>query len=84
MTIEDYNTASDIMAKIQALDNSIYDIRYIQQTSDVAKWNMAVRPYDSHPYTVIDHKGLLPEFLNMVLSNLCEERAELKKKLEEL
>ena len=84
MTIEDYNAASDIMAKIQRLDNSIYDIKNIIQTSDVAKWNMAVRPNDSHPYTVIDHKGLLPEFLNMALSNLCEERAELKKKLEEL
>lgn len=84
MTIEDYNTATDIMAKIQKLDNSIYDIKFIIQTSDVAKWNMEIRPNDSHPYTKIDHKGLLPEFLNMALSNLCEERAELKKKLEEL
>lgn len=84
MTIEDYNTASDIMAKIQALDNSIYDIRYIQQTSDVTKYDMEIRPNDAHPYTKIDHKGLLPEFLNTVLSKLCEERAELKKKLEEL
>lgn len=84
MTIEEYNKASDIITKIQTLDNDIYDIKNILQTSDVAKWNMAIRPNDSHPYTVIDHKGLLPEFLSMALSNLCEERAELKKKLEEL
>ena len=84
MTIEDYNAATDIIVKIQKLDNSIYDIKYIIQTSDVAKWNMAICPTDSHPYTEIDHNGLLPEFLDMALSKLCEERAELKKKLEEL
>ena len=84
MTIEDYNAATDIMAKMQRLDDSIYDIKNIIQISDVTKWKMAIRPNDSHPYTNIDHKGLLLEFLNMALSNLCEERAELKKKLEEL
>ena len=84
MTIEEYNKASDIIAKIQALDNSICEIKYIMQTSDTTKWNIEIRPSDSVPFTVIDHKGLLPEFLNMVLSKQCEEREELTKKLEEI
>lgn len=82
MTIEEYNTASDIITKMQTLDDSIYAIENILQTSDVAKWLMEIRPNRAHPLKEIDHKGLLPEFLNMALSKLCEEREELKKKLE--
>lgn len=84
MTIEDYNAATDIITKIQILDNSIEDIKYIIQTSDVTKWNMEIRPNDSFCPTKIDHKGLLLEFLNMALSSLCEEREELKEKLDKL
>ena len=84
MTIEDYNTATDIITKIQGLDNCICDIKYIIQTSDTTKWDMAVRPNRSHSFTAIRHEGLLPEFLNMALSKLCEERKNLKEKLEEL
>ena len=84
MTIEEYNEASGIITKIGALDNDIYDIKYILQTSDTAKWLMEVRPNKAHSLKTINHKGLLPEFLNTVLSKLCEERKELKKKLEEL
>lgn len=84
MTIEEYNTATDIIKKLQTLDDSIYDIKNILQTSDTAKWIMEIRPYKSHSPQVIDHKGLLPEFLNMVLSKQIEERAELAKKLEEI
>ena len=82
MTIEDYNTATDIIAKIQTLDDSIYVIENILQTSNVAEWLMEIRPNRLHQLKEIDHKGLLPEFLNMALSKLCEEREELKKKLE--
>ena len=84
MKIEDYYAAGDIIQGIKRLDNSISNIKYIIQTSDATKWTMAVRPNNSHPYTIIDHKGLLLEFLNMTLSNLLKERAELKEKLEEL
>ena len=84
MTIKAYNTAGDIIRKIKILDNSICNIKYIIQTSDATKWEMAIRPNNLHPYTIIDHKGLLLEFLNMTLSSLQEERAELKEKLEEL
>ena len=84
MTTEEYNIATDILTKLQTLDNSIYDIKHIIQTSDTAEWLMDIRPNRSYSYTPINHKGLLPEFLNTVLSKLCEERAELKKKLEEL
>lgn len=84
MTIEEYNTATDIIKKIQTLDNSIYDIKSILHRSDTAEWLMEIRPNKAHSLKTIDHKGLLPEFLDTVLSKLCEERAELTKKLEEL
>lgn len=84
MTIEDYNTATDIIAKIQWLDNCIYDIKNIIQRSDTTNWVMAVRPNNSHPFTDINHVGLLPKFLNMALSKLCEERKDLMEKLEEI
>lgn len=82
MTIEDYNTAADIIAKIQTLDDSIHVIENILQTSNVAEWLMEIRPNRLHSLNEIDHKGLLPEFLNIALSKLCEEREELNKKLE--
>lgn len=84
MTIEDYNTASDIITKIQTLDDSICGIKYILQTSDTAEWLMEIRPNKSYSLKEINHKGLLPEFLNMALSKLCEEREDLMERLEEL
>ena len=84
MTIEEYNTASDIITKMQALEDSIYDIKNIIQTSDTAKWLMEIRPNNAHPLKCIDHKGLLPEFLNTILVKLHEEHDELKKKLEQI
>lgn len=84
MTLENYEAATAIVARIQELNNSICDINHILQTSNTAEWLMEIRPSKSHSLNTIDHKGLLPTFLNMVLTNLCEERAELKKKLEEL
>ncbi len=82
MTIEEYNTASDIITKIQTLDDSIYAIENILQTSDVSKWLMEIRPNRTHSLKEIDHKGLLPEFLNVALAKLYEEREKLNKKLE--
>lgn len=84
MTIEEYNKASDIITKIETLDKYICDIEYILQTSNTAEWLMEIRPNNAHPLTIINHKGLLPEFLNTILSKLREERAELKKELEEI
>ena len=84
MTIEDYNTASDIITKIQTLDDSIYAIENILQRSDVDKWLMEIRPTRTFSLKEINHKGLLPEFLNMALSKLHEERKDLMEKLEEL
>ena len=84
MTIEEYNKASETITKIQKLDNDIYDLKYILQTSDTAGWLMEIRPNNSQSLKAIDHKGLLPEFLKTVLLKLCEERAELTKKLEEI
>lgn len=84
MTIEEYNTATDIIKKLKALDDSIYDIKFLLQQKHIAKWDMEIRLSRTNSPHVIDHKGLLPEFLNMTLSKLHEEREELVKKLEEI
>lgn len=84
MTIEEYNTATDIIKKLKALDESIHDIKFLLQQKHIAKWDMEVRLSRTNSSHVIDHKGLLPEFLNMTLSKLREEREELVKKLEEI
>lgn len=83
MTIEAYNAATDIMKKIQILDDSIYDIERWQLT-DTTEWLVEIRPNNSHPPTAISHKGLLPEFLEAVLAKLREERAELNRELDKL
>lgn len=84
MTIEEYNVASGYIEKLQILENRIHDIKNIIQTSNTAEWLMEIRPSKSHTLKVIDHKGLLPEFLNMILSKWLEEYEELKKALEEI
>lgn len=84
MTIEEYNTATDIIKKLKALDDSIYDIKFLLQQKHIAKWDMEIRLSRTNSPHAIDHKGLLPEFLNMTLSKLREERAEWAKKLEEI
>ncbi len=84
MTIEDYNTATYIITKIQTLDDNIYAIENILQRSDTTQWLMEIRPNKSYSLKEINHEGLLPEFLNMALSKLHEERNELMEKLKEL
>lgn len=83
MTIESYNAATDIIKKIQSLDDSIYDMEGLL-LKDTAEWLMEIRPNKSHSLMTINHKGLLPEFLDVVLAKLREERAELNIELEKL
>ncbi|MBR2895938.1 MAG: hypothetical protein IKC03_09850 [Oscillospiraceae bacterium] len=83
MTIEAYNTATEIMKKVKTLDDSIYVMEALQ-LKDTEEWLMEIRPNNSHPLMKIDHKGLLPEFLDAVLVKLREERAELNRELDKL
>lgn len=83
MTMEAYNAATDIMKKIQTLNDSIESIEGLT-LRDTAEWLMEIRPNNSHPLMIINHKGLLPEFLDAVLAKLREERAELNRELDKL
>lgn len=83
MTIEAYNAATNIMKKMQTLNDSIESIEGLT-LKDTTEWLMEIRPNNSHPLMTIDHKGLLPEFLDVVLAKLREERAELNRELDKL
>lgn len=83
MTVEAYNAATDIIKKIQTLNDSIEIIEGLK-LKDTAEWLMEIRPNNSHPLMIIDHKGLLPEFLDAVLTKLRKEYAELNRELDKL
>lgn len=84
MTREAYNTATKLVAKIYALDAKILDVKHALGSNDTEHWLMEIRKARTHSLNEIDHRGLLPEFLKMILTKLHEERAELEKELEEL
>ena len=56
MTIEAYNTATNIMKKMQTLNDSIERIEGLT-LKDTTEWLMEIRPNNSHPLMIIDHKG---------------------------
>jgi len=84
MTKETYNIATELIAKISTLNDSIRDVKYALATNNTEHWLMEIREAKTHSLNEIDHRGLLPEFLKMILAKLYEERAELEKELEEL
>lgn len=83
MTIETFNKASDIMQKINRLDEELYDLKDIMR-KDTSKWMMEVRFSGSQPLKSINHYGLLPKFLEEAYKCSCEERRRLVEELEKL
>ena len=83
MTIEDYKKARDLVIKIDALEGEISDLREIMD-NDTSSWMMEVRPSTASSLRKINHLGLLPEFLQAVLSKHLEKLHELKKELNKL
>ena len=85
MTLESYEKAGEIVRKINSVDNEIRELRSILDTnSDLSKWRMEVRPSTTSSLRSIDHCGMLPEFIQMILEKKLMEYNELKKKLEDL
>ena len=84
MTKETYNIATELIAKISTLNDSICDVKYALDSNNTEHWIMEIRPARTLPLNEIDHRGLLPEFLEKILAKLYEEREELEKELEEL
>jgi hypothetical protein len=83
MTIDDYNKARDLVIKIDALEGEIRDLREIMD-KDTSSWIMEVRPSATYSLRQIRHLGLLPEFLQAVLSKHLAKLHELKKELDKL
>lgn len=86
MTIDDYNKARDLVIKIAVIQGKIYDLKEIirNNTDWSDDWLMEVRPNTAHPSKKVDHYGLLPEFLQAVLSKHLEELHKLQSELDEL
>lgn len=83
MTIEDFNKASDIMKKINRLDEELYDLKDIMR-NDTSKWIMEVRLSKTQALKSINHYGLLPKFLEKAYECSLEERRRLVEELEKL
>lgn len=83
MTTETFYAARDLMIKINSLDASIESIEAMT-VNDTPGWMVEIRPSMTYQPTPINHKGLLPKFLDLVLAKLREEREELKMELEKL
>ena len=83
MTADDYNKARDLVIKIDALEGEISDLRWIIN-ENTSSWMMEVRPSPACSLKKVNHHGLLPEFLQAVLSKQLAELHELKKELEKL
>lgn len=84
MTLESYEKAKIIVGQINSMKNEISDLRYLLDSCDLSQWRMEVRPSDSFPIRDIDHCGMLPEFIQMILEKKLMEYSELEKKIEEL
>ena len=83
MTREDYERAKDIVIAIDALKLEIFDIKDIIR-NDLTTWRMEVRASTSCPLRSVDHCGMLPEFMEAILSKKLAKMEELKKELERL
>jgi hypothetical protein len=83
MTIDDYNKARDLVAQLEGIQNEIYDLEDII-SNDTSSWSMEVRPNTAHPLKKVNHYGLLPEFLQAVLSKHLEKLHKLQSELDKL
>jgi hypothetical protein len=83
MTIDDYRKARDLVIEIDALEGEIRDLKNIMQ-NDTSFWRMEVRENSAFSPRNINHCGLLPEFLQAVLSKRLAKLHELEKELDKL
>ena len=83
MTLESYEKARDIVAKIRILDSKISDLRHIMR-EDTSEWLLEIRATPSNLLNTIDHYGMLPDMLEAILLKHLEERERLKDELAKL
>ena len=83
MTIEAYSRASEIIKRLDVLNNTIADLKAMMH-NDTAKWQMEVRPCASFSPHLLNHYGMLPEFLEMIYSKTIAEYEALMRELEQI
>jgi hypothetical protein len=83
MTLEDYEKARDIITQIHRLDDDIAELRDITR-NNTSTWRLEVRASTACPSHSINHYGMLPEFIQVILSKHLEKRNELVKELEKI
>ena len=83
MTRKDYEKARDIIIALNAIELEISDIKNIIR-NDLTTWRMEVRASTTCSLRSVDHCGMLPEFIEAILSKKLAKKAELEKELERL
>lgn len=83
MTLDSFEKARGITAKIYSLDEEIAELRNIV-SHDTSKWIFQVREGMSFSARSINHYGMLPEMLQAILSKHISERKRLVEELEKL
>ena len=83
MTMSDYEKARVLVIKIQQLEGKISDLRILMK-DDTSTWRMEIRASTANNLNNINHYGMLPEFLQAVLSKHLEELHKLQSELDEL
>jgi hypothetical protein len=81
----DYEKARDLVKKIEEVKGKIFDLRTIlSSSSNVSSWRMEIRQFEYMSLMNIDHCGMLPEFLQAILSKHIEELHKLQSELDKL
>jgi len=83
MTMNDYEKARVLVIKIKQLEGEIFDLRTIMN-GDTSTWRMEIRSSTANNLNNINHYGMLPEFLQAVLSKHLEELHKLQSELDKL
>lgn len=83
MTREEYSRASAIINKLDVLHDNINELTRLMH-NDTAKWQMEVRPCASFSPHLLNHYGMLPEFLEAIYSKTIAEYEALKRELEQI
>lgn len=84
MEMEKFTQAEKTVYRIRSLDNTIRSLEELV-SGDTSAYGMQITPpTEFRSVVTVEHCGLLPEFLRMILEKRKEERAELEKELADI
>ena len=84
MEMEKFTQAEKTVCKIRSLDNTIRSLEELVGGDTSAYGMQITSPTEFRSVVTVEHCGLLPEFLRMILEKRKEERAELEKELADI